>query len=188
MSREVILGEYFEYLCQIACGEDDVTGISWSCLMYQLFDTPFRVSFIAMDENRIKNALGLRYAFADQNGYSEEIINDVMSEVECSVLEIMVDLSLRIENTIMVSSEYGDRTSNWFWTMIASLGLNGMTDDQYDPEYVDMVLDRFMDREYTTDGAGSLFYVPNTTKDLRMVEIWYQACEYLNRLIDEGRE
>ena len=71
--------------------------------------------------------------------------------------------------------------------MIVSLGLSGMTDSNYNADYVDMVLDRFMDREYSSDGNGSLFYVPGTKKDFRNIEIWYQMCEYLNSIIKEGR-
>lgn len=187
MTNGQIQNEYFEFLYQTVCGDDPGITATWRQLIWHLYNTPFRVSYISMDEKRIQNALGLREFYADSCGYPENFVNK-LSDHECSVLEIMIDLAVRIENNIMASSEYGDRTSYWFWCMINSLGLNGMYDGEYDPEFVDIILDRFMDREYGPDGEGSLFYVPGTQKDLRNVEIWYQACEYLNALIDEGRE
>lgn len=87
----------------------------------------------------------------------------------------------------MASTEFGDRTSQWFWYMIVSLGLSGMTDDHYNSDYVDDQLNAFMDREYAPDGKRSLFWVPETKKDFRNIEIWYQMCEYLNSTINEGR-
>lgn len=187
MTADQIREEYFEYLYQVVCGDDIVAKLSWRRLIWHLFNTPFRISYIQMDENRMLDGIRLRYIFGDDAQYPRSVIDSCIDE-DCSVLELMIALATRMENEIMASSEYGDHTSLWFWSMIGSLGLNAMTDDQYDPEDVDFILDRFMDREYGPDGEGSLFYIQNSQKDLRHIEIWYQMCEYLNNLIAEGRE
>lgn len=183
-----ILNEYFEYLYQIVCGDEEIATVTWRQLLWHLLNTPFRISYIVRDEDRAINARLLRDTFSDDYKYDPSTVANALDGLEVSVLEVMVDLSLRIEKNIMASMEFGDRTSYWFWCMIDSLGLNGMIDGEYDPEFVDIVLERFMDREYEPNGKGSLFYIPTATKDLRNVEIWYQACEYLNALINEGRE
>lgn len=188
MTSEQIRNEYFEYLYQIVCGDEELATVTWRQLLWHLFNTPFRISYIIRDEDRAINAKLLRFYFGEDYHYNPNTVNPLLDELEVSVLEVMVDLSLRIERNIMASMEFGDRTSYWFWCMVDSLGLNGMIDGEYDPEFVDIVLERFMDREYEPNGKGSLFYIPTTTKDLRKIEIWYQACEYLNALIDEGRE
>lgn len=76
----------------------------------------------------------------------------------------------------------GDRTGQWFWGMIINLGLGCMTDDQYDEEYVESVVRRFLNREYEPDGRGGLFRVRRCEYDLRNVEIWDQLGWYLNSI------
>lgn len=187
LTAEQIWKDYFLYLYQMVCGGDEnCKNIRWDMLMAQLYQTPFRYSYILMDGNRLEDGLALRERFIDEHNCSAYTVK-MLDEHECSILEVMIALALRMEEETMASSEYGDRTNQWFWYMIVSLGLNGMTNDHYDPQYVGEVLERFLDREYSPDGAGSLFYVPSTSKDFRNLEIWYQMCEYLNSIIKEGR-
>lgn len=77
----------------------------------------------------------------------------------------------------------GNRTRQWFWGMINSLGLNAMTDVRFDKRRFEEVMDTFMSRSYEPNGKGGLFTIRNTDKDLRTVEIWYQACWYLNGFV-----
>ena len=99
----------------------------------------------------------------------------------CSVFEMMVALAQRCES-VMDDPKIGDRTGQWFWGMIASLGLNGMSDNHYDEKYVNDVVNRFLDREYEPNGKGGLFTIRNCEHDLRDVEIWYQLCWYLDTI------
>ena len=99
----------------------------------------------------------------------------------CSVFEMMVALAQRCE-AVMDDPKIGDRTGQWFWGMIASLGLNGMSDNHYDEKYVKDVINRFLDREYEPNGKGGLFTIRNCEHDLRDVEIWYQLCWYLDTI------
>ena len=92
---------------------------------------------------------------------------------------MMVALSLRCEEEVIGDDAEGE-VSRWFWDMIRNLGLGDMSDDFYDRDYVDFVISRFLKREYEPDGDGGLFKVKNCRYDLRTVEIWYQACWYMN--------
>ena len=78
---------------------------------------------------------------------------------------------------------YGDRTVQWFWSMIKTMGLYSMTDDRFSIDYVSQVVDRFLNREYAPNGEGGLFKINNCEYDLRDVEIWYQLCWYLDRFV-----
>lgn len=100
----------------------------------------------------------------------------------CSILEMMIALAIRCEETIMDDTSRGDRTSQWFWEMIVSLGLGSMSDDRFAPDIVDDILDRFLNREYEPNGKGGLFTIKNCEYDLRDVEIWYQLCWYLDSI------
>ena len=96
---------------------------------------------------------------------------------------MMVALAIRCEETIMDDTEYGDRTGQWFWKMISSLGLSSMSDDMFDKKYATYVINRFLNREYEPNGKGGLFTINNCDEDLRNVEIWYQLCWYLDSII-----
>jgi hypothetical protein len=100
----------------------------------------------------------------------------------CSVLEMMIALAIRCEETIMDDPDIGDRTRQWFWGMIINLGLGGMTDANFDPDFVDDSVLRFLNRDYEPDGRGGLFTIRNCHRDLRDVEIWYQLCWYLDSI------
>lgn len=48
------------------------------------------------------------------------------------MLEMMIALAIRCEETIMDDPRYGNRTKQWFWNMMKSLGLSYMNDDCFD--------------------------------------------------------
>jgi hypothetical protein len=100
----------------------------------------------------------------------------------CTVLEMMIALANRCEETIMDDPDIGDRTGQWFWGMITNMGLGSMSDDRYDRRYVEYVITRLLDREYEPDGTGGLFTVRDCDRDMRDVEIWYQLCWYLDSI------
>jgi hypothetical protein len=94
---------------------------------------------------------------------------------------MMIALAIRCED-FMDNPSIGDRMPQWFWGMITSLGLGSMTDDNFDRDYIDDVIDVFLDRNYAPNGKGGLFTIRNCKDDLRYVEIWYQLCWYLNSI------
>ena len=95
---------------------------------------------------------------------------------------MMVALAIRCEETIMDNPEMGDRTTQWFWAMVVSLGLGSMTNETYDEKEVSNIVTIFLQREYAPNGKGGLFTIKNTKKDLRDVEIWHQLCWYLDNM------
>lgn len=145
----------------------------------KLFRHLHRVEFtyiIPKDYNRARDGLDLRYRYGLENH-----IKDAEDRIlgPCSVLEMMIALALRCEETIMDNPKYGNRTRQWFWQMIRTLGLNGMTDVSYDEERVERALHIFLNREYCSDGRGGLFRVRYTDCDMRKLEIWLQLNNYL---------
>jgi hypothetical protein len=100
----------------------------------------------------------------------------------CSILEMMVALANRCEETIMDDPDIGNRRDQWFWGMIKSLGLGDMYDTRYDEYYVEDVVVRFLDRDYEPDGHGGLFTVKNAYRDMRDIEIWNQMHDYINTI------
>ena len=83
----------------------------------------------------------------------------------------------------MEDDTVGNRTGQWFWNMIVSLGLGSMSDSRYNEREVDRILDIFLNRTYEANGRGGLFTIEDCTYDLRAVDIWYQMMWYLNTIL-----
>ena len=182
MTRERICNEYFNWLYDLVGGGKRPKQLSYRKLLKHLHDTEFRY-VIAKDKNRARDGEDLRYRFALACYYdvNPDYITDLLDDRACSVLEMMVALASRCEET-MDDPGMGDRTGQWFWGMIVSLGLGGQLDNRYDARVVDDILDRFLDREYEPDGSGGLFTIEDCHRDLRDVEIWNQMWWYIDTL------
>lgn len=178
MTRYALNQRYFRWMCKLVYNHRYSRVLSYDKLLRHLHKVPFTYS-IDMDGNRAADGTDLRYRFGSQEDYRDTIIAVYLDDRPCSVLEMMVALAVRCEEHIMEDSDFGDRTGQWFWNMVVSLGLGSMTDEHYNPDYVDMTIRRFLDREYDRDGHGGLFTVKNCRRDMRSIEIWYQMCMYL---------
>lgn len=174
MTRYRARDKYFHWLIGLI-GEDDSSNVSYEKLLTYLHDTTFRYS-IRMDENRANDGIDLRYQFAKQYECESPMYGP------CTVLEMMIALSFRCEET-MDDATIGDRTAQWFWGMVKSLGLGSMYDRIFDEKYVEEVIENFLDRNYAPDGKGGLFTVKNCEYDLRDVEIWHQLWWYIDSIM-----
>lgn len=176
--REEINADYFEWMIDIVCRDRFAPNISYRKMLTQLHAIEFVYS-IPMDENRAVDGIELRRRYALRHGYDD--LSDYLTG-PCSVFEMILALAIRCEETIMDDTAYGNRTAQWFWGMIVNLGLGAVTDDQYDEQYVEDVILRFLNHEYEPDGRGGLFRVRHCNRDLRTVEIWYQMNWYLDTI------
>lgn len=171
-----IQDEYFEWIYQ------KVEGKKYRDLLETIHSIPFYY-IIPMDDNRLIDGVCTRYRFASEVGIPDFVIDKKFDKNVCSVLEVMIGLSFRIEDTIMADADFGDRTSMWFWMMVRSLGLYEQTNNNYDDSYVREVIRKLLAREYEPSGAGSLFLVNDETKDMRVYEIWYQMSLFFGKLL-----
>ena len=175
---DYIKNEYFDWLYNYVCKGRVNKNISYRKLFVLLYDKEFNF-IIPNDINRARDGVDLRYRFslAVDDGRAMEALDG-----PCSVLEMMVALAIRCEESIMDDPQYGDRTSQWFWNMISNLGISSMTDDNFDEEFVKARINTFLYRQYKPNGKGGLFYIKDCPDDLRDVEIWDQLCWYLNKI------
>lgn len=170
--------EYFEWLCELIDNKRFSRHTSYRKLLMHLHNIEF-TWFIPRDDNRADDGIKLRRRFGlvrDDTTLANYIGGP------CSVLEMMVALAIRCEETIMDDTLMGDRTGQWFWGMINNLGLGAMTDSKFKIEFIDDVIARFLNREYEPDGKGGLFTVRYCDYDLRTVEIWCQLSWYLGSI------
>lgn len=181
-NRDLLAGEYFKWLYRIVEPSDSPVYISYKKLLKYLHTIEFKV-VVNRDQNRAEDGISMRHRFAlELSGVSYDI-QDMLNCLDgpCTVFEMIVALAVHCEE-FMDDTAYGDRTTQWFWTMISNLGLSSMVDQRFDAEYVDEKIDIFLNRRYDPDGRGGLFRIRNCDRDLRDVEIWYQMCWYLNTI------
>lgn len=182
MKYETINRRYFMWIYHRVIDDSLVKGTYYR-LLHLLHEKTFRYS-IAMDMNREEDGLDLRYRFADETETDKRIAASVLDSRPCTVLEMMAALAIRLEEQIMAAPGKNDRTCIWFVAMLDNLGLNVMDDENFDEQESDMIIERFLDRDYERDGRGSLFYIPDCNTDMRNIEIWYQMNRYINEVIE----
>lgn len=181
MTRNNIPNKYFNWMYGLVCNGRYNEGQPYRRLLTHLHDREFHY-ILDMDENRAADGVDLRYRFAYENNYDYAAIARYLDTRECSVLEMMVALAIRCEDDNMGDPDIGNRTGQWFFVMLESLGLKTMTDDIFNEQYVDDVIDCFLERRYKRNGEGGLFTISNPCRDMRTAEIWYQMSWYLDEL------
>lgn len=183
-SPDEILEDYFSWLCDIVHANDPQD--SFIELMRVLFNTDF-YWVISNDINRAEDGKHLRVDFENQSLYSDY---SVIYKKPCSVLEMLIALSIRIDEEVMWNPDKGNRAVTWFWEMLENLGIAEIDDYSFcDPKnryQIEEVLEKFLSRNYDKDGFGCLF-PPNScyTSNLKVshkvsqTEIWYQMMDYM---------
>lgn len=183
--HDQIKSDYFYWLYNYVCEGRSHDKISYTLLFESLHQIEFTY-IIQNDVNRAKDGVDLRYRFAMENGYDNpDSIYDIYTVMDildgpCSVLEMMVAIAIRCEESIMANINYGNRTGQWFWGMMSNLGIGTMHNDIFNQSVVNNIITIFLDREYEPDGKGGLFYIRDCVDDLRYVDIWTQLCWYLD--------
>lgn len=186
MTRDELNNMYFEWMYQLVCDTEPYSKkLSYRKLLYLLHDTDFTYA-IAMDGNRYEDGTDLRYRFGYKHNIDGSAISEYLDDRPCSVLEMLIALSIRLEIHIMDDPDVGDRTGQWFWDMIVNLGLGAMDDTKFNREKAERIIQRFLERDYERNGKGGLFTIDHCKDDLRSVEIWYQACWYLDKVVIGG--
>ena len=175
--EEKVKKDYFNWMYDMMCEGRFAPEISYRNLFEFLHEVEFIYS-VPHDENRASDGISLRYKYCCANE-CEDLERYLTGP--CSVLEMMVAMSIRIEH-LMASTSKGDRTAQWFWGMIANLGLGSMCDSNYNEWLVNDAITRFLNREYDRNGKGGLFTIKGWNRDARDAEIWHQLMAYLNTL------
>lgn len=174
--------EYFNWLYDIVCDSSYTRELSY----YMLFDYLYSTDFywvVERDENRAIDGMNLRYTFADINGVPEEELHAIFGNKRCSVLEMMIALVDRCEEAITCDEEYGNRRSQWFWTMLVNIGLSQYSDQRFNLSAVERVTSIFLKRTYKDNELGCPFHVQNPRAPLNQTELWMQLNWYLAEVL-----
>lgn len=183
--QDEIRNQYFEWLYNLVCENRYSGQVSFRKLLMYLYSVEFRYS-IPKDKNRVEDGIDLRWRFACTGEYTcSHIVNHYFVAAcldgPCTILEMMIALAIRCEENIMDDPAIGNRTAQWFWGMVTSLGLGSMIDTRFDRDRADEIIERFLNHDYEPNGKGGLFTIRDTDCDMREIEIWWQLCRYLDR-------
>lgn len=182
MTKDNINNMYFDWMYNLVFKNYIKNNVSYRKLLYSLHNKDFDY-IIRLDANRADDGIQLRYRFGYFANINSNNIKNALDDKPCSILEMMVALAYRCEETIMGDPDAGDRTGEWFHDMLVSLGLINMYDSNFDRDYVEDTINKFIKRKYKPNGEGGLFTISSRTIDLRKVEIWYQMMWYLDEVI-----
>lgn len=187
---------YFNWLCTIV-HIDNYLNMSWYILAKLLHNIEY-YWVVSNDDNRATDGVKLRQKWlnlikdeADNLGVEGPTFPLDSLCGPCTLLEMLVGLSIRIESDIMQNESFGDRTAIWFWKMIHNIlcydnskkTLIMFSDNEISTKEGDEIKEKFtkmMDRDYLYNGSGGLFPLNNNlNQDQKTVEVWYQAQEWL---------
>lgn len=177
MDKKELKQEYFRWLCCFIDVRD------YGKLLHFLFSIDFEYT-VPLDGNRYEDGVDLRYRFADEKGYPQRYISRALDDVPCSMLEMMVALCLRIEEHITGDPDVGDQTTKWFKAMLKSSKLDSMDNDHFSELIATNMIRTINERRYAKNGDGGLFRLRKSRRDLRGVEIWYQAMWYIDEALN----
>lgn len=175
--------EYFEWMCNFVYFDMAYGQASYKKLLRFLNSVEF-VPIIELDEDRYSDGMAFRYRFGYEVGHTSDYIRTYLDVKPCSVLEMMVALCFKeYERSFDEDDSHGSRISEWFWSMINSLGLSRMNDTNFNEEECKKVIDRFISRKYEPNGKGGLFTLDHPYQNMCNVNIWYQFMWYLNETV-----
>ena len=164
--------DYFGWLCMIGM-PDERKRSRYIFLLKLLMNTEFRW-ILPRDENRSEDGLELRSIFEDETG------EGCYYDGPCSVLEMLIALSIRCDQELMYDPEDENRADRWFWMMLENLDLTKFVDKSFDEKAVLWILSQWMDRNYSQSGCFCLFPIPKIATKFRRMELWNQLNWYLN--------
>ena len=148
---------------------------------YDILENPYEI-----DENLLSDIVQLEKMLDPDFFYRPEYF------MKTNLLELLIVLSINMEDHIMEDEVYGDRTGQWFWEMIDNLDL---LDEPYldsnltsvSLSYAKSIILKFLSRDYNPDGSyGNIFIIPGCPQDLAKVNLWTQANWYLSYKIDNN--
>lgn len=166
----MIKEDYFSYICGMVGIDPDYTELA-----QYLLSVPFNY-ILPMDANREADGIDLRYNFGYDYGIDQVLIVNELDICQCSVLEMLAALSLRVNN--IITSEQNAQFI--FWSMIENLGLESQTNGYFNKSYCEDRINKFLNREYQPNGEGGLITLLDPPTDLRKVEIWDQLIWWIN--------
>lgn len=171
--------DYLAWIKWEVLADDEYDVFRYQTLIKKLFQMEFTYESL-MDSNRAVDGLDLRYRFGRQKGLLETTVTANLAFLSCSVLDMMVALSIRTYEELTKDFPESVPPSKIFWMMIENMHLIEQTDGSFNEKYVEKRVKIMLNHRFAPDGDGGLFRIKGTTRDMRSAEIWYQMQWWAN--------
>lgn len=145
----------------------------------KLFERLHQIKFytrIARDRNRMADGEDLRADYCETM-HDERSISR-LKDHWCSVLEMMLGLSIRVDNEL-IGDPSVEHPEAFLMQMVHNLGLLKFRKKGFPMDDVRPIIERWLDRDFDYSGEGSPFPLKNADRDQRNVEIWDQMNAYV---------
>lgn len=173
-----LMNHYYVWLCRMI---DNGSKKNYSRLLRYLRSKEFYYS-VPNDVNRAEDGKNLRKKYLTSGGL---LSTDIWEDEPCSVLEMVIALSIRLSTDIM--PDYGYDVSYWFWQMMRNLGLDFYTNERFNLEEVDEIVKNWLDRSYQKILKSGKILLKSGKIDRKFVEkteIWYQMMAWISENYD----
>ena len=170
--------EYFTWLVDFI-DPDHLIGEYYQPVLQKLYFKDFRWK-LKDDRNRALDGLEFRRRYVEDERFGVAPYN--FMEAPCSCLEMLIALAKRIEYGIL-EPPCEENIARWFWKFMMNLGLDPDDFRVLDEDYVDMVLEKWLDRRYESNGKGNIFTTFSSNINLKIEPIWVQMHIFLNETL-----
>ena len=155
----------------IECLMDEVGLVKLGYANYtKLFLTLLEINYLpdvdSIDKARATDVYGiLRVPY----GWGE-------NEKTVSICEVLIAMCVRIATAVMGDENPG----KYFWEFVGNLGLLEFDNRHFDVIKIEEIIENWLKKSYQKNGIGSPFPIPNTSFDLRSVDMWRHCNLYLS--------
>lgn len=174
---QIFNSDYFQWLIDNIPGHE-----SYSMLLYSMFSKDYYYDKnIAIDSCRADDGINMRYLYLENDTPEDKRV--YFYSRPCTVLEWLLGMAKRCEDTVMFNEDEGDRTMLWFWSMIDNMGFSKYTDSAWNAQIQANINDRLDDilsRRIPSDGAGTPFPISETPENMQKCDWWRALNLWLN--------
>lgn len=182
--------EYFEWLVSKVTSPAVPDDAQARIVLKVLRDIRIQALPMADDEPRLEDGKQLRMNFIDETGMPVQSYDDMLDPGFgfCTVLELLVALSMRMDDIMRDPLDPCSSVPSWFWGMVSTMVGQPFYPCSYWTSSVDastaaVVAEtsmKFLGRQYDPTGHNGNIFVDMSGVDLRAIDIWAQACQFMS--------
>lgn len=144
----------------------DLGYSNYTKVFRELLTIYFIPEYDSLDEARCADVYGfLRTPY----GYLED-------DPDVTIGEVLIAMCIKVAYNVMGDADPG----RYFWEFLDNLGLLEYPNKKFDKFEVDQIVKKWLEKSFRKNGIGSPFPIPNTSFDLRCVDMWRHCNLYVS--------
>lgn len=182
--------EYFEWLVSKVTSPAVPDDAQARIVLQVLKDIRIKGLPMADDAPRLEDGKQLRTSFMDDTGMAAHSYKDALEPESgfCTVLELLVALSMRMDDIMRDPLDPCSSVPSWFWGMVSTMVGQSFYPCSYwtfsvdasTPVVVAESTMKFLGRQYDPTGHNGNIFIDMSGVDLRAIDIWAQACHFMS--------